>query len=328
MVRTKLANLFLAVIAGLILPLTVLAQNYDAEVDFFVRDELAEPITVGDQVTLRLQVRHAANAWVELPPVTEQWGDFEVLSQTEQRTVDNQDGTATTSKDIMVTMFIPGLYQTPGLNVVHVRPDEVREELAAPIVQIQVTSILTEDSTLQDIKPQANLPTPPLWPWILGGIWLAALAATLLASMALWYYYRQRTPDVETAAAVPFIDTRPPHVIAYAELDRIAALNLPSNERYKEHYALISDCLRRYIEGRYNIPALEKTTAEVRDAFAYAGAPMYDVQSFMNILSDSDLVKFARYVPNPNDAYALIYQARDVVDRTSLTAEPSEEVPA
>ena len=312
----------LSVIFLLLFTLPALAQSPDANVEFFIKSPEDKPITVGDQITLRLEITHPLDSRVALPQVEQQWQAFEVIDQTAPEVVDNGDGTATTSKDIVVTLFQPGQYETPDLIITHRKPDGAIEELATPIIPIQVTSVLTEDLELRDLKPQAELPTPPLWPWVLAGLWLATVLAVLLTLAGWWFYRRwQRRAVPAESAPVPIIDTRPPEVIAHAELDRIEALNLPAQHRIKEHYILVADCLRHYIEGRYEIPALEQTTGELRDAFKKSEVPASDVTGFMSLLTESDLVKFARYIPQPADIYGLINKARAIVDATTPKPE-------
>lgn len=320
-------GLALALLTSLASPVAAQAP-IDAEVEFFVqRDDLPEedetPFTIGDQVKLRLEVVHPTNSQVVLPQLETQWGAFEVLAQTAPETRDNEDGTATTGKDIIVTLFQPGSFQTPSLVVTHRKSDGSIEELAAPVIPVSVSSVLTEELSLRDLKPQAELPLPPLWPWVVGGLLLTMVLTGLMVGIGLILYHRRQKGLLVPQMVAPVIDTRPPHVIAHAELDRIEALNLPAQNQVKEHYSLVDACLRRYIEGRYQIPAMEQTSGEIRFAFKQAGIPTRAVNSFMAIFFESDLVKFARYVPPVEEVSHLIGKARAIVDTT--TPRPLED---
>ncbi len=319
-----LNTILLLTLLTILLPFPVAAQAPDAEVDFFIKSSDGDKaLTVGDQITLRLETTHPADSRVVLPQLEEQWQAFEVISQSPPEIVDNGDGTATTGKDIVVTLFRPGQYQTPKLIVTHRQADGSVEELAAPVIPINITTVLTEDTELRDLKPQAELPIPPIWPWVVAGLLLAILAMGLLAGAALWLYHRWQKRVIPEPEPVLVIDTRPPEVVAHAELDRIEALNLPAYNRIKEHYTLVATCLRRYIEGRYQIPALEQTTSELRNAFRKSSSvSMQDISGFMSILSESDLVKFARYTPQADDINGLVNKARVVVDTTTPQPEP------
>jgi hypothetical protein len=301
------------------------AQPPDADVDFYaVESPEGELFTVGDPITLRLEVRHPTASQVELPVLDAEWGQFEVVSQTGQDTVTNGDGTATTRKDIVVTLFEPGSFQTPPLIVNHTTANGQPEELGAPVIPLKIDSILIEgDTELRDLKDQAELPVPPLWPLFLAGVVIAAavIGGGYLAGQ--WAYNRWWRKQPIELAPQPVIDTRPPELIALTELERIEAMNLPAREQFKEHYSLVTDCLRDYIERRYHIPALEQTTPELRRAFAHAPIPDDIARKFTEMFTHSDLVKFARYKPEANAAYLLLPDARDIVQTTTPVQEPA-----
>lgn len=302
----------------------------DAEVEFYVDSRTNnDPLTVGDQLTLRLEIAHPAESRVSLPQVDREWGGFHVVEQSSPEAVEHGDGTATTFKNIVVTLFQPGLYKTPDLAVTHRRPDGQIEDLAAPVIMLRVTSVITdsEDIELRDLKEQAYLPVPVIWPWIVGGVVGTVLLLALITWAVWWFYWRRRKKDEEVIETVPppVIDTRPPEVIAYAELERIQQLGLPKNQQIKEHYSLVSDCMREYVENRYNIPALEQTTTEINHNLRRNELSTSHVSRFMGILSQSDLVKFARYEPTSHDTESLIEKARSAVALT--TPAPAEPDP-
>lgn len=306
------------------------AQSSDeAEVEFFIQAadgrDPTQAFTVGDQITLRLEITHPANSRVVLPQVEEQWETFTIVDQTAPQTVANGDGTATTSKDIVVALFQTGQYQTPSIIVTHRKPDGAIEELATPVIPITIVTILQEgDTELRDLKPQATLTEPPLWPWLLGTLLVFILLSGLLAALLFWLYYRRQHRPVLQPVPIALVDHRPPEIIAYTELDRIEAMQLPAKNQIKEYYALVSTCLRRYIEGRYHISALEQTTAELRLAFRTSKTPVHETRDLLNIVGESDFVKFARYRPREPEIYNLINQTREVVDKTTTAAKAKE----
>lgn len=315
----------IALLLLILLQTPTVAQAFDAEVDFFIATpEEAMPFTVGDRITLRLEVRHPIDSRVTLPVIEEEWGDFEVIDQTEPATERFSDGVAITRKDIVVSLFEPGSYQTPRLVVTHFKADGTSEELGAPVIPIKIESVLVEgDNTLRDLKAQVAMAVPPLWPWILAGFLLTLFVMGAIAGTGLWFYHRRRQQALVPEAAVPIVDPRPPEVIAYAELDRIEALDLPAKNQFKEHYSLVTDCLRRYIEGRYKIHALERTTDELRTSFRRSTVPLEVARRFVSLFAASDLVKFARFKPQPHQAYRLLEQARDIVQETTPLPEPT-----
>jgi hypothetical protein len=107
-----------------------------------------------------------------------------------------------------------------------------------------------------------------------------------------------------------------PHEVALDELARIAQLDLSAHGRFKEHYTLVSNCLRNYVETLYHVTALESTTAELRYALKRTPLTPDHIHGLLAILSESDLVKFAKFTPDVQDATAVLIQATAFVEAT------------
>ena len=272
-----------------------------------------QDVTVGDPAGLVLSVQHPAGYQV-LPPKLEQtWGDFSVQSVSPASTTANADGTETTTLQIDARLFKPGAFQTPPLDVTVTDGSGSLIRATAAAVPVTVASVLEEgDTELRDIKAQATLPLPAAWPWILAG----SLAVLALAG-ALFRYFRRRSKAV--------VDNRLPHERALDELAAIEGRRLPQQGRFKEHYTLVSDCIRGYVERAFSIPALERTTREIEiDAVAAGFTP--EIQAALVVfLQDSDIVKFTTLTPDEAAAAGLLLQARAIVQTTApKPAEPAQ----
>ncbi|MDM8529389.1 hypothetical protein QUF58_14435 [Anaerolineales bacterium HSG24] len=307
----------------------------EVEVEFYIESQTKNPDmsrTVGDQLTLRLEVVHSDEARVSLPQVGREWGRFHVIEQSAPETVNHGDGSAKTSKNIIVTLFEPGFYKTPNLVITHRRADGAIEDYASPVVQLRVISVITDEdeAELKELKGQVNLPVPLIWPWVLSAILLGVVLVFVAIWTIWWLYLRQRKP-IEESEPVPevVVDPRPPEMIAYAELDRITQLNLPEQEKVKEHYSLVSDCMREYAENRYDVPALEQTTYEFNQAMRKKPISTGHVNDFMSLLNESDLVKFAKHHPQDDETNGLVTKARSVVAITTPkeSLNPTDSLP-
>jgi hypothetical protein len=307
----------LAVACLVYLPLGVHAQTEPKPVyiEWVVGDTPDGGWTVGDRIPLSLKATYPVSLTVILPQWPEIWGAAEVLEQRLTGPIDNGDGTFTALREMTVTLWATGDHQMPPLAVRYRDADGELHELMSPPWSITLVSVLEKGETeKRDLKPQVSLPRPPVWPWLLGGLLLAALVG--LAGRALLIRLRRRMAS--TAAAVHIIDPRPSHEIAYSELDRIAALNLPNQGELKRHYTLVADCLRTYIQGRYAIPAMDQTTAELLASFRQAQVDRSHTHLFRELLAEADLVKFARLRPRADRAHAAVTQARHIVDVTKI----------
>jgi hypothetical protein len=274
-------------------------------------------LTVGDPIPLTLALTHPAGYQVILPTLPDAWGDFAVVSQSPATVVANADGTATTAMQIDARLFQPGAFTTPALEVsVTDGQGGLQTVMAAPAA-VSVASVLTEgDTALRDIKPQAVLPMPAAWPWIAAGLAVAALVAAVV-----WRSRRR-----EKIA----LDNRQAHEVALDGLTIVEGLRLPEQGRFKEHYTLVSDTVRVYVERRFAVPALERTTGEIRPDLARTDIAPEVSALLIAFLQESDLVKFSKWTPDVESAQQLLAHGRMIVEATKPMppAQPAGQPPA
>jgi hypothetical protein len=275
-------------------------------------------LTVGDSILLTLAVTHPAGYQVILPELEPGWGDFTVASRSEAATTANADGTQTTTAAIDARLFQPGAFHTPPLEVSVTDGHGGLQTVTTAPAAVTIASVLQQgDAELRDIKPQAALPIAATWPWIVGGV----AAAAALTGVLFWRMRRRNKAAV---------DNRLPHEVALDDLAVIEGLRLPQQGRFKEHYTLVSGAVRTYVERRYGIPALERTTGEIRPDLARIDLAPQVTAALVAFLQESDLVKFSDHREWPPDlasAQELLAQGRLIVETTTPAPVAPQPVP-
>ncbi|MGN0880198.1 MAG: hypothetical protein ACI4WT_12215 [Oligosphaeraceae bacterium] len=143
---------------------------------------------------------------------------------------------------------------------------------------------------------------------------LATIAAlAILAAIARWLLKRWRHHRQHLLPPPP-----PPHTIAFRRLDDLLAQHLVPNGQFREFYNAISTILRDYIEQRFAIRAPEQTTEEFlavlqREPERLAPAHHQLLQQF---LAHTDLVKYARATPSPQEISQTIADTRAFITET------------
>jgi hypothetical protein len=135
---------------------------------------------------------------------------------------------------------------------------------------------------IHDIK--GLVPVPHSW-WWLG--WVVLLLLLTLAFV--WWRKRQKPAEVVRPVVV-----LSPFELAIAALQQLQQDSLP----VEQFYTRLSDIVRRYIEGQFGLRAPERTTEEF---LAEATLPATHMTLLSSFLQESDLVKFARLRPGPED---------------------------
>ncbi|MCB9431798.1 MAG: hypothetical protein H6668_07390 [Ardenticatenaceae bacterium] len=263
---------------------------------------------VGDAIALELWVVHPAGYRLLPPELGETWGAFEVWDLSPVTVTANGDGTETSQQTITVTLWEVGEFATPPLPLrVSTDAGEIVETTAVSTTLTIESVLVAGDSELRDIKPQAELPFPPVWPWYAGG--------GLVAVLVGWRVWR-RVQRGKTAVSAP-IDPRTPTQIIMDELSKVMIQDLPAAGRFKEQYTLVSDLLRRYLTDAHNFPAIDMTTAEVRAAIDKTGFRSDQRKALLGLLDMADWVKFTDMTPSVTAANEYPIRVLELIKATA-----------
>lgn len=290
--------------------LLLIAPVAAAEPAVAVRAQLNRTkITVGDLVEYELQVTTPNGFKSELPAMpTKMFGEWEVRDCAPLTETSIADGLRQGWR-CQLTNWDVGIHAFPTQLVKITNPDGTTGRANTQPVSVEVASVLDENpEDIKPLKPQLIMNEQANYLLIIG----LSLLAILLAGFAAWaitYYRKHRPVPVPAQAPQPIRD---PFAVAMAELERIGGLRLIDQGRIVEHYALIADVLRTFITDRFSVPALERTTNEVRLALSHPSMQQRR-DLLLRLLAESDGVKFARQLPNPIEAHAMIDNARQAI---------------
>ncbi len=115
--------------------------------------------------------------------------------------------------------------------------------------------------------------------------------------------------------------------MALRDLQALRDAELWQKGEIKEYYSRLSDILRRYIDGRYSISSPELTTDETVRMLQKAAVTTPGQMSMVKeLLSVSDMVKFAKYLPDSTVHVAFMENAVRFVEETRLPdAAPADD---
>lgn len=127
------------------------------------------------------------------------------------------------------------------------------------------------------------------WP-----MWVACLGLLGLVLLArfLWKHKPQRKADPTSVA--PVAPEEPPHVVALRVLNDLKNEEGWNHGRAKEVQALASLTLRQYLEGRFGLPAAERTTSDIAALLPASAVPVAWQTRLVQAFEQADAVKFAK----------------------------------
>ncbi len=148
--------------------------------------------------------------------------------------------------------------------------------------------------------------------------WELVIAVGSIIVIALGFligWLVRKWKEARERRAMPYVDPRPAHVIAFEAL-KLIEKDEQLRKNYKIYYQKLSEAIRAYLEKRYGFSALEMTSDEIRNAlngFALLHQQRVSIDDF---LSDTDLVKFADFTPSEHALDQIIKNAFTLVDQT------------
>ena len=277
-----------------------------------------DSISLGDRLTLTVEVEHEPGQLVAWPASDETLGSFELLG-TVLGPASVPQGRQTSSMRYTLTSFELGELEIPAIELaVADSGDSEPQLIRTEPIRVVVASVgLDGSGDIRAIKAPLDMPRNwlLLLPWVL-------LVGGLLA-LGYWLYRRYRGRERTTVACLETPKpARPPYEVAYEALERLEAKRLPERGEIKQYFIEVSEIIRTYLEGRYPIDALEMTSCEVLTALEQMGlkSAVYDL--FPPFFERADLVKFAKHRPDLEACRAMIPMARRLVDETRMADRP------
>jgi len=275
--------------------------------------------------------------------------DCRIIKATEPDTPRMEGDRLRWLQDIEIEFLLAGDYELPpaglsftdaravetaqGGDAVTIKPETrtVQTESLATTVKAPVEGELAQDQlgTIKTLDP-VELPSKwNRWWWlgpllIIAGSAVLALVVYLLAQVIpplrhLLQWMRRRWTRMITPPPVPPI---PAHEWAQREFTKLLAENLIPSGRIREFYFRLSDIVRGYIERRFHVSAPEMTTEEFLAATAHdTRFGQRNTMELQRFLTACDLVKYAGFRPEPDDADGLLRAAMDFVEQTRAAAE-------
>jgi len=298
MINHKLRLLFLFVFS--IIGLSLQAQiTANAALD-------STDLLIGDQVQLRVQVKHSADIQVNDLDVSvlENAEGFEVNQVSAWDTL----GTGLLQKNIIIQSFDSGYHFIPPIPVQYNRNGE-SQKVTTRQLAFSVNTIARDSLELAPIKPiEEEARKLEDYIWLIAGI----LAIALIIGVVRYFMKRK---EGEITTIVPEIKL-PAHELALQQLAALKAEKLWQSGEVKAYHSRLTRIIREYLENRYSIQALEMTTHQILDQLASLDFDASWRDRLQEMLQAADLVKFAKATPAVEFHERMMEYAEQFVEET------------
>ncbi|MBE3085768.1 MAG: hypothetical protein IMZ64_06070 [Bacteroidetes bacterium] len=283
-------------ISSIFLFISIISSSISQEVNVTSSFDTSK-IFIGDQIKFTITVDQPSGLRLTLPLFKDTLcKNIEILSGP---VIDStsQDGRIKIIGKYLITSFDSGFYQIPPV-FAEMKNQNGMKRFYSDYSQLEVmrVKIAPSDTTAKIydiIKPyRAPLTIGEVLPWVL----LVALLGALVW-LAIRFIRKLKKSKTGVEAV---IDPDPAHIIAFRELEKLREEQLWQKGEIKYYYTKLTEILRQYLENRFRVFSLELTTAETLAALVKSGFKKDgSYNQLKTVLTGADLVKFAKYNPEP-----------------------------
>jgi len=303
---------FKIILFFLIFCTNIFAQNFSvqAKID-------SAQIFIGEQCNLIFEICQRNDIQVVTPMFSDTLISGIEIVDRKIDTLKNQDNTLVIKQIYTVTSFDSALYYIPPYVFANGSDTVFSPNLSLKVITIPLDTS-QEEIPIFDIK---DIERAPFNKELFIKIILWVLPIWIFIALIIWlviYYRKKHQPKEPTKEEIK----RAAHEIALEKFEEIRKEKIWQQGHSKEYYTQTTDVLREYIENRFDVPTFEKTSAEIIDLLQFIKKDYSEqLKSLKRIFSVSDLVKFAKYLPDFNEHARSLNEAVDFVNETIVKEE-------
>lgn len=280
-------------------------------------------IFIGDQINFSVIVNQPADLKLSLPFLKDTLSkNIEILSGPVTDTFSISGNKIRITERYLITSFDSGFYRVdPVFAEASDKNGLKRFYSDYSVLEVARVKLTPPDTSAKifDIAAPYRAPVTlgEILPWIL---------LSLLVALIIWLTIRlvRKFKKTKKEVIAP-VSIEPAHVIAYRELEKLQSDMLWQKGETKKYYTRLTEIIRQYLENRFQVYSLELTTSETLEALVKTGFKKNEsYNKLKSILTGADLVKFAKYKPEPIENESSFSNSWDFVSDTKVI-EVAEE---
>ncbi|MDA9262213.1 hypothetical protein N9P55_00425 [bacterium] len=145
-------------------------------------------------------------------------------------------------------------------------------------------------------------------------IWIPILLGLLVL---VWFLFIKKKKEKVIKEQIKEII--PAHILASSRLNDLEEKQLWQNGKQKEYNVQLTEVIQEYITNRYNVPTSERTSAEIIQSLRFVEMGDDNKANLRELLMLSDLVKFAKELPTPDENKKVLRNGYQFVKTTKKT---------
>lgn len=246
-------------------------------------------IKFGEPIVLKITVKTGQKDTIIFPTITDTLSEkFEVLRQ--KKDTLRKNNSIFISDSIIFSAYEEGTFSVPPQRIL-----VNSKEYFTPSYKVTVAPVVTDSvkTPLFDIKSIVQIPKN-VWDYIQPFLGYVLVLLVILVCVII-YLIRRKNKKSETHKSEP-------DVLAIKRLKKLKKSNYIAKDLYKKYYSELTSIIKEYMEARWNFPATKLLSD---DLLEYLKKEKWldenEIENLSGIFKTSDLAKFAKYKPTPEE---------------------------
>lgn len=274
-----------------------------------------DPSFVGDLLTLEIIAAYPKGYRVNLPTGVD-FSPLHLVSIEEGEPEPSAEGYFRKVFKVTLQHFDVGESKVPGFPLTYVGASGEVETVRVAPRPFTVDSLLANEA-----DPERKLEDPPIsleYPNTTAELVIYSAAVAMLAGFFLALFWRRFASRRQVVVGPPPV---PAHEIALSALEELERSEFLETGMVQDYYLELTEIAKGYLEGRFGVDALDRTTDEIRRDLIRHRERIKPLEpdDVLRFLADCDLVKFARFDPELDEARSALNEVRTMVQETVPT---------
>ena len=281
-----------------------------------------DTILIGDQLEMMIEVEKSNDFDVWFPIFEDSLTEhINVVQNLGIDTVDIDKNKSRLIQKYIITSFDSGVFEIPALKF-PLSSKTGNDTIESTPVKLVVNTLPVDlEKPIKDIKSiyKAPITFAEIWPFLL-------IPVGLLLLILLLNYISKKIKAKEPIIPRFEKPKTPPEVIALRDLNSLKSKKLWQQGRIKEYYSLLTEIIRVYIEGRFDIMAMEQTSEEILERFEKTDYGTKEEYIYLRkMFLTADMVKFAKGTTLADENELHMANAYKFVENTTPVVEIEED---
>lgn len=261
-------------------------------------------IKFGEPIVLKITVKTGQKDTIIFPTITDTLSEkFEVLRQ--KKDTLRKNNSIFISDSIIFSAYEEGTFSVPPQRIL-----VNSKKYFTPSYKVTVAPVVTDSvkTPIFDIKSIVQIPKN-VWDYIQPYLGYVLVLLVILVCVII-YFIRRNKKKSETHKSEP-------DVLAIKRLKKLKKSDYIAKDLYKKYYSELTSIIKEYMEARWNFPATKLLSD---DLLEYLKNEKWldenEIENLSDIFKISDLAKFAKYKPTPEETKLHMEKAINFINLT------------